>query len=83
MRRFFLLFVLCLIGASIYAQSMKVTGKVVDGDGLEVIGASVVVKGAAGVGTITDLNGTYSLTVNMGHRTKRFFQWSGKMGERF
>lgn len=20
---------------------------------------------------------------NMGHRTKRFFQWSGKMGERF
>lgn len=41
----FLLFVLCLIGASIYAQSMKVTGKVVDGDGLEVIGASVVVKG--------------------------------------
>lgn len=22
-------------------------------------------------------------TVTMGHRTKRFFQWSGKMGERF
>ena len=21
--------------------------------------------------------------VGMGHRTKRFFQWSGKMGERF
>ena len=21
--------------------------------------------------------------MNMGHRTKRFFQWSGKMGERF
>ncbi len=20
---------------------------------------------------------------DMGHRTKRFFQWSGKMGERF
>lgn len=20
---------------------------------------------------------------SMGHRTKRFFQWSGKMGERF
>lgn len=23
------------------------------------------------------------LADNMGHRTKRFFQWSGKMGERF
>ncbi len=21
--------------------------------------------------------------ISMGHRTKRFFQWSGKMGERF
>lgn len=23
------------------------------------------------------------MTLGMGHRTKRFFQWSGKMGERF
>lgn len=77
MRRFFLLFVLCLIGASIYAQSMKVTGKVVDGDGLEVIGASVVVKGAAGVGTITDLNGTYSLTVNDASKDVLVFSYVG------
>ena len=77
MRRFFLLFVLCLIGASIYAQSMKVTGKVVDGDGLEVIGASVVVKGAVGVGTITDLNGTYSLTVNDASKDVLVFSYVG------
>lgn len=77
MRRFFLLFVLCLIGASIYAQSMKVTGKVVDGDELEVIGASVVVKGAAGVGTITDLNGTYSLTVNDASKDVLVFSYVG------
>lgn len=77
MRRIFLLFVLCLIGASIYAQSMKVTGKVVDGDGLEVIGASVVVKGAAGVGTITDLNGTYSLTVNDASKDVLVFSYVG------
>lgn len=77
MRRFFLLFVLCLIGASIYAQSMKVTGKVVDGDGLEVIGASVVIKGAAGVGTITDLNGTYSLTVNDASKDVLVFSYVG------
>ena len=24
-----------------------------------------------------------ALIAIMGHRTKRFFQWSGKMGERF
>lgn len=26
---------------------------------------------------------SYPLGKYMGHRTKRFFQWSGKMGERF
>lgn len=26
---------------------------------------------------------SYSPEKTMGHRTKRFFQWSGKMGERF
>lgn len=25
----------------------------------------------------------YDISSCMGHRTKRFFQWSGKMGERF
>lgn len=24
-----------------------------------------------------------NISIHMGHRTKRFFQWSGKMGERF
>lgn len=27
-----------------------------------------------------EIDGGYT---HMGHRTKRFFQWSGKMGERF
>ena len=27
--------------------------------------------------------GTGKVNITMGHRTKRFFQWSGKMGERF
>ena len=25
----------------------------------------------------------FGTLIGMGHRTKRFFQWSGKMGERF
>ena len=64
MCRLVLLFVLFFIGTSAYAQNMTVTGRVIDDDGIEVIGASVVVKGATGVGTITDLDGNYSLTVN-------------------
>ena len=48
----------------LYAQSVTVTGTVKDGEGFEVIGASVVLKGAAGVGTITDVNGQFSINVN-------------------
>lgn len=46
-----------------YAQSQTVKGKVLDNEGLEVIGGSVTVKGVAG-GTVTDLNGNYELNVN-------------------
>ena len=49
--------VFAIISVSAFAQSATVTGKVVDSEGSEVIGASVTVKGAAGVGTITDIDG--------------------------
>ena len=55
------LFLLTSLGA--YAQSITVSGKVVDSDGYEVIGANVVVKGSQGVGTITDIDGNYKLQV--------------------
>ena len=61
-------------------QDGACTGIVKDATGETVIGASVVVKGTTN-GTITGIDGDFSLS--MGHRTKRFFQWSGKMGERF
>lgn len=35
---------------------------------------------------LNDIDTTFIIEgplTNMGHRTKRFFQWSGKMGERF
>ena len=35
-------------------------------------------------GSVKNLDGgTIIYQKSMGHRTKRFFQWSGKMGERF
>ena len=60
---FLVLFLLC---ASItYAQSNKVTGRVVDAQGEPVIGASVVVKGQA-KGVVTDVDGVYTIDADKG-----------------
>ena len=48
------------------AQNQTVTGTVVDETGEPIIGASVVVDGQKGVGTITDFDGNYSLSVPKG-----------------
>jgi TonB-linked SusC/RagA family outer membrane protein len=45
------------------AQNKTVTGTVADEAGEPVIGASVVVKGNATVGTVTDLDGKFTLSV--------------------
>ncbi|MEG0032833.1 MAG: SusC/RagA family TonB-linked outer membrane protein, partial [Mucinivorans sp.] len=46
------------------AQSMSVSGKVTYADdGTPVIGAQVMVKGMRGVGTLTDVNGAYKITI--------------------
>lgn len=55
--------ILLSIGA--YAQQKLVTGTVVDGSGLSVIGASIVEKGTQN-GVITDLDGHYSINVQAG-----------------
>ena len=43
------------------APVKKVTGTIVDGSGEPVIGASILVKGTANIGTITDMNGEFVL----------------------
>ncbi len=43
-------------------KPVRVTGCVVDGAGIPVIGATVIVKGTA-IGTTTDIDGNYELTV--------------------
>lgn len=50
------------LGAS--AQSQTVTGKIVDSDGMEVIGASISLKGTKGVGAVSDLNGNFTIKTN-------------------
>lgn len=51
----------CLLATlGIYAQNSTITGKVVDNEGLEVIGANISIKGSAGVGTITNIDGQFT-----------------------
>ena len=47
-----------------FAQNIVVVGKVTDSEGYEVIGGSVVLKGSVGIGTVTDVDGNYSLKIN-------------------
>lgn len=47
-------------------SKVKVSGTVIDATGLPVIGASVVEKGSSNNGTITDLDGNFTLSVASG-----------------
>lgn len=51
---------------SIYAQNVQITGLVVDSDDIPIIGATVAVKNVAGEGTITDMDGKFSIDVKKG-----------------
>lgn len=59
------------------AQSIVVTGKVTDSEGYEVIGGSVTLKGAAGIGTVTDVEGKYSLKVGNASKDVLVFSYVG------
>ena len=77
LKELFLMFILVFVSMSAYAQSLTVTGKVIDSEGYEVIGGSVTIKGAAGVGTVTDVNGNYSLKVNDASKDVLVFSYVG------
>ena len=62
---------------SAYAQSLIVTGKVVDSEGYEVIGSSVTVKGLTGTGTVTDINGNFTLKINDASKDILVFSYVG------
>lgn len=70
---FFFFFVGIAVG---WAQGFTVTGKVIDNEGLEVIGGSVTIKNAKG-GTITDMSGNYSIQVNDASKDVLVFSYIG------
>lgn len=72
----FVLFFFFVCVADAWAQGFTVTGKVIDHEGLEVIGGSVTVKNAKG-GTITDMNGQYTIQVNNASKDVLVFSYIG------
>lgn len=65
--------VLCAIGVTVAQRT--VTGKVSDASGSPLIGASILVKGTSS-GTVTDVDGTYSISVPEGS-TVLVFTYTG------
>ena len=62
---FGLVAILLLISGQIFAQNLNVHGKVLDENGEGLIGAGVVIQGTT-EGTITDIDGSYQLSVPQG-----------------
>ena len=60
-----------LAGLSVVAQNTVYTGKVTEQDGSSIPGVSVVVKGQT-LGTITDMNGKFSIPVPAGSKVLIF-----------
>jgi TonB-linked SusC/RagA family outer membrane protein len=57
-----LLLLLLIPGLNVFAQSHVVTGKIIDDQGMEAIGATVVIQGTS-TGVITDMEGMYRIEV--------------------
>ncbi|MBO7623611.1 MAG: TonB-dependent receptor plug domain-containing protein, partial [Bacteroidales bacterium] len=65
--RIAMVLVACILGMSTaIAQNRAISGVVVDQAGVPVIGASVIVVGNSSNGTITDIDGHFSMTVPAG-----------------
>ena len=57
-----LLGIMSMLSFNLFAQNITVSGTVTDDTGFEVIGATVIVVGDATKGTVTDIDGNYTLS---------------------
>ena len=64
-----------------YAQNKTITGTVTDSTQEPLIGVNVTVKGNSSVGTITDMDGKYTLPVPSGKITFLCFLYIGYMAQ--
>ncbi|MDR0891113.1 MAG: TonB-dependent receptor [Mediterranea sp.] len=66
-KKFYIFFVACLCTLSALAQEVKVKGVVTDASNKEPLpGVTIQVKGKAATGTITDTDGNYAITAQVG-----------------
>ena len=63
LRTVLILFTFQLFVMSVAAQPMTVTGTITDADGETIIGANIMIKGTT-IGTISDVNGQFSLDID-------------------
>ena len=57
----FLFAMLWTVSFGLFAQNITVNGSVTDATGMSVIGATVMVENNANIGTVTDIDGNYTL----------------------
>ncbi len=72
MKQLSLILMLVLFGIGTTMAQRTISGTVSDSDGEALIGANVLVKGVSGVGTTTDLDGRYTLSVPEGSNVIMF-----------
>jgi TonB-linked SusC/RagA family outer membrane protein len=61
LKNYFALFIMLLFSTSLYAQSHIVSGTVKDAKGVPLIGVTVQIQGNQNVGTVTDVDGKFSI----------------------
>lgn len=71
MKKLSLVLMMVLFGLGVTMAQRAITGTVTDDSGEPLIGASVLVKGST-TGTVTDIDGTYSLDIPSGEQTLVF-----------
>ena len=63
LKRSAVLLAILFLGITAFAQNRPLSGKVVDQNGEPVLGATILVVGNSTIGTVTDVDGNYSLNV--------------------
>ena len=53
----------CFLTTSFFAQEMQVSGTVIDENGEALIGVNIIIKNSIGLGTTTEIDGSYEITV--------------------
>ncbi len=69
MKKLLVILICALFSTAAFAQEKTFKGKIVDEDGLPVIGAGLVCKEKSKVGAVTDLDGKFSMTIPQGVST--------------